>query len=204
MIRQKYGDGKVRFNIDDKDALIIVDVQRDFCPGGSLAVPEGDKVVPVLNEYLKKFLKANALIYATRDWHPSNHSSFEAYGGIWPPHCIQNTEGARFHPDLSLPKNVPIISKAIDPSKDSYSGFDATNLKELLLQNNIERVFVGGLATDYCVKNTIIDAIKHDFETILLMDAIRGVNVQPNDSQLAIDEMINAGVLQATLTDIDD
>jgi len=121
---------KMKFRIDEKDALIIVDVQRDFCPGGSLPVPEGDKVVSVLNDYIKIFKKTPAQVYATRDWHPPNHISFRAYGGIWPSHCIQESGGAEFHPDLKLPETVRIISKATDPSKEAYSGFDGTKLEE--------------------------------------------------------------------------
>jgi len=191
-----------RFSIDKKSALIVVDVQRDFCPGGALPVPEGDRVIPVLNKYVEKFERVGAPIYATRDWHPPNHASFKARGGIWPPHCVQNTEGAEFHPDLALPKGTKIISKAMDPEREAYSGFEGTRLEEELKRRGIERVFVGGLATDYCVKNTVMDALKLEFETILLEDAIRGVDVKPGDSERAVGEMVKKGARKAVFFDV--
>lgn len=189
-------------NINASDALISGDVQRDFCPGGALPVPDGDQVVPVLNQYIQVFDQARALIYATRDWHPSNHISFTTCGGIWPPHCIQDSEGAEFHPDLDLNPEVQIISKATTPDKEAYSGFDDTDLAESLRKNYVKRVFIGGLATDYCVKNTVLDALKLGFETFLLIDAIRGVNIQSHDSQQAINEMIQQSAQQMTLANV--
>jgi len=192
---------KKDFELSKNDALIIVDVQRDFCPGGALPVPAGDQVVPVLNDYIKMFKKANAGIFATRDWHPPNHMSFKAYGGPWPPHCIQNSEGAKFHPDLKLPDDASIISKAMDPSKESYSGFDGTMLGDKLKDKGVTRVFVGGLATDYCVKNTVLDAIALGFGTVLLLDATRGIDVKLGDVEKAIGEMTAKGAERATLAD---
>ncbi|HLE75510.1 MAG TPA: bifunctional nicotinamidase/pyrazinamidase [Candidatus Bathyarchaeia archaeon] len=192
---------KKDFKLGKNDALVIVDVQRDFCPGGALPVPAGDQVVPVLNDYIKMFKAANAGIFATRDWHPPNHMSFKVYGGPWPPHCIQNSEGAQFHPDLKLPDDTSIISKAMDPSKESYSGFDGTMLSDELKKGGVTRVFVGGLATDYCVKNTVLDAIERGFETVLLLDATRGINVKPGDVEKAIDEMVAEGAEKVTLAD---
>jgi len=192
---------KVRFKIKQKDALIIVDVQRDFCPGGALPVPEGDAVVPVLNEYIKIFNKIGSLIYATRDWHPPNHASFKERGGKWPAHCVQNTQGAEFHLGLNLPVETATISKATDPNKEAYSGFEDTNLKEELENKGVTRVFVGGLATDYCVKNTVLDAVKLGFKTVLLEDAVRGVDLKLGDSEKAVKEMMNAGARKATLQD---
>jgi nicotinamidase/pyrazinamidase len=189
------------FRIGKTDALIIVDVQRDFCPGGALPVPYGDRVVPVLNRYICIFKAAGACISATRDWHPPNHVSFKPYGGIWRPHCIQGTEGAEFHPDLMLPEEAQIVSKATDPSRESYSGFDGTELEEELGKRGLKRVFVGGLATDYCVKNTVIDAVKLGFKAVLLLDAIRGINRKREDSEEAIKEMINAGAKTALTRD---
>lgn len=180
--------------IGEDSALIVVDVQKDFCPGGSLPVPHGDKVVPVLNRYIQKFKEANAAIYATRDWHPANHISFTSKGGPWPPHCVQNTEGAEFHEDLKLPKRTIIVSKAADPNKEAYSGFDGTSLGEELRRKGVKRVFVGGLATDYCVKSTVLDAVELGFETVLLEDAVQGVNVNLGDSERAIEEMKAKGV----------
>ncbi len=191
----------MRFKIKQKDALIIVDVQRDFCPGGALPVPEGDAVVPVLNEYIKIFNKIGSLIYATRDWHPPNHASFKERGGKWPAHCVQNTQGAEFHLGLNLPVETATISKATDPNKEAYSGFEDTNLKEELENKGVTRVFVGGLATDYCVKNTVLDAVKLGFKTVLLEDAVRGVDLKLGDSEKAVKEMMNAGARKATLQD---
>ncbi len=189
------------FSVSKTDALIIVDVQNDFCPGGAMPVPEGDQVIPVLNDYIKIFKKANAAVFATRDWHPSNHVSFKAQGGPWPPHCVQNTEGAKFHPNLKLPINAAIISKAMDPLRETYSGFDNTELADTLKNRGATRVFVGGLATDYCVKNTVLDARKLGFETVLLLDATRGINVKLDDVRNAIAEMAENGAEQATLGD---
>jgi len=193
---------KTKWEIDEDDALVIVDTQKDFCPGGALPVPEGDTVIPVLNEYIMIFREAHTTIYATRDWHPSNHISFKEQGGTWPAHCIQNTKGAEFHPDLRLPKGTVIISKATDPDKEAYSGFDSTNLEKELRLKKVKRVFIGGLATDYCVKSTVLDAVKLGFETVLLEDAVRGVNVNPGDSEKATREMLAAGAKKTTLKDL--
>lgn len=195
---------KKNFGIGKTDALIVVDVQNDFCPGGALPVPGGDQVIPVLNDYIKIFKKANADIFATRDWHPPNHISFKAQGGPWPPHCIQESEGAKFHPDLKLSSDATIISKAMDPCKEAYSGFDETELADKLKNQGVKRVFVGGLATDYCVKNTVLDARELSFEVVLLLDAIRGINVKLNDAARAISKMIKSGADQGTLTDFPD
>jgi len=194
----------VKYRISGReDALIIVDVQVDFCPGGALPVPGGDEIIPILNEYIRKFYAAGALIVATRDWHPPNHISFRDYGGIWPPHCVQGTEGAKFHPGLRLPENALIISKAADPLKEAYSGFEGTRLEEELKKTGVRRVFVGGLATEYCVKNTVLDALKYGFETFLLEDAVRGIDVKPGDVERAIKEMLERGAKKLTLADIE-
>ncbi|HIE14453.1 TPA: bifunctional nicotinamidase/pyrazinamidase [Candidatus Bathyarchaeota archaeon] len=192
----------MNIKITKRDALIIVDVQRDFCPGGSLPVPNGDEVIEVLNEYIKMFKDAGALIYATRDWHPPNHISFRDYGGLWPPHCIQGSPGAEFHPDLKLPEDTIIISKATETKREAYSGFEGTELKDSLLNKKVERVFIGGLATDYCVKSTVLDALRYGFKTFLLTDAIRGVNISPGDSERAIEEMVKKGAIKITLSDL--
>jgi len=195
---------KKDFSVGKTDALIIVDVQNDFCPGGALPIPEGDQVIPVLNDYIKIFKKANARIFATRDWHPPNHISFKAQGGPWPPHCVQNSEGAKFHPDLKLPSDTSIVSKATDTLREAYSGFDGTELANTLKTQGATRVFVGGLATDYCVKNTVLDARKMGFETVMLLDAICGINAEPGDVAKAINKMIEKGAEQGTLTDFPD
>ena len=188
--------------IERQSALILVDIQKDFCPGGALAVREGDRVVPLLNRYIEAFEKTKALIFSTRDWHPKNHCSFKPRGGPWPPHCIQDSKGAAFHPDLKLPFHVTVISKAMRPEADAYSGFEGTNLELYLKRKNIKRVFVGGLATDYCVKQTVLDARRLGFETYLLTDAIRGVEVKKGDSEKAVEEMKKSGAIPVTLQEI--
>lgn len=175
------------------DTLIAVDVQKDFLPGGSLAVAEGDKVVPALNHYIAAFEKARLPIFATRCWHPENHCSFARQGGPWPPHCVANSDGAKFAAGLELPKSATIISKATTRDKDAYSGFDGTELDRLLKERGITRVFVGGLATDYCVLNTVKDSLKLSYETLLLSDAIRAVNVHQGDGKRAEEEMTSLG-----------
>lgn len=175
----------------ERDAVILVDVQNDFCPGGALPVPEGNEVVPALNALLKR---ARAYTVATRDWHPPNHCSFKPQGGIWPVHCVAGTPGAAFHPALAAGRVAHIVSKATRPDEEAYSGFQGTDLAALLRQRGIRRVFVGGLATDYCVKATALDAVKHGFEVSVLEDAIRGVEVQPGDCARALEEMKRAGI----------
>lgn len=184
-----------------KDALIIVDVQNDFCPGGALAVKGGDEVVPVLNRVIEKFTAAGLPIFATRDWHPEKTSHFKAYGGVWPVHCVQGTQGAEFHFGLHLDKDVIVVSAGMLPSEDGYSGFQATDasgsrLAELLRRKSVERIFVGGLATDYCVKHTVLDGLREGFKVLVLTDAIRAVNLNPHDGELAIAEMVGAGAVK--------
>jgi nicotinamidase/pyrazinamidase len=190
------------YKLERTDALIVVDVQNCFCPGGELPVEEGDKVVPIINQYISKFQKARAKIYATRDWHPQDHQSFKEYGGIWPPHCLKESKGAEFRSDLKLPKGTTIISTGDKPHVDGYSGFDHTNLERKLNEDGVDRVFVGGLATDYCVKYTVLDAVEKDFETVLLIDAVKGVNRKSGDAERAIDEMMKTGAKKATLHEI--
>lgn len=192
---------KKEFILSKNDALIVTDIQVDFLPGGALPISEGDQIIPVLNEYISIFKNSGLKIFATRDWHPPNHVSFKAQGGPWPPHCVQNTDGANFSPWLKLPKNVTVISKATDPSKEAYSSFEGTELAEQLRKGETSRIFVGGLATDYCVKNTILDGLKLGFSVVLLTDATRGINVKPQDVEEAIREMIRNGAEQATLDD---
>jgi nicotinamidase/pyrazinamidase len=184
---------KKKIRLNKTDALIVIDIQNDFLSGGSLPVPSGEEVIRVLNDYIEVFKKARGNIFATRDWHPANHVSFRENGGIWPAHCIRETKGAQFHPKLSLPKNVIVISKATEPVEEAYSGFDNTNLLKELKKKKVIRVFIGGLATDYCVKNTVLDALKFGFETFLLIDASRGIDSTPGDVQRAIDLMQNNG-----------
>ncbi len=187
-------------------ALLIVDVQNDFCPGGALAVGSGDQVVPVLNKYIDIFSKRKLSVVASRDWHPLQTTHFKEFGGPWPAHCVQNTPGAAFHPDLKLPSEVIVVSKGMDPSKDSYSAFQAADaqgrgLLDILREKDVKELFVGGLATDYCVKASVLDALEH-FKVNLLMDAIKGVDVHPRDSQKAIQEMTAKGAKPITLKDL--
>ncbi|ASJ16556.1 nicotinamidase [Thermococcus chitonophagus] len=173
-----------------EEALIIVDMQRDFMPGGALPVPDGDKIIPKVNEYIKKFREKGALIVATRDWHPENHISFRERGGPWPKHCVQNTPGAEFVVDL--PEDAVIISKATDPDKEAYSGFEGTNLAGILKEKGVKRVYICGVATEYCVRATALDAVKHGFEVYLLKDAVKGIT--PEGEEKALKEMEEKGV----------
>lgn len=175
------------------DALIVVDVQNDFLPGGSLAVPGGDEVIPVLNRYIALFNSRGLPVFATRDWHPPEHCSFLPQGGAWPPHCVAGTAGAAFPATLKLPDGAQTVSKADTRMKDAYSGFEGTPLNTLLQSKGIRRVFAGGLATDYCVLNTVKDALRYGCVTFVAEDAVRAVNVQPGDGTRALEEMTRLG-----------
>ncbi len=174
-------------------ALIVVDVQNDFCPGGSLAVAEGNEVVAPLNQLMKEFLDRGEPVYKTRDWHPEKTKHFAIYGGAWPIHCVQNTHGAEFHPDLLDDQRITVISKGVDERTEGYSGFDGTQLAQLLRDEGVNELWVGGLATDYCVKQTVIDGVRSGFKVKALADAMRAVNVNPEDGKKAIDEMRASG-----------
>ncbi len=187
--------------VGKETALVVVDIQNDFCPGGALPVKDGDKVVPVLNTYIERFRAAGAPILFTRDWHPPDHSSFKDQGGPWPPHCVQNSPGARFHPGLKIPHEGEIISKA-DKRDEAYSFFQGTDLAKKLSQRGIRRLLVGGLATDYCVKETVLDGLKYGFEVLHLDDASKGVNVNPGDSESALQEMVAKGAKRIRFQDI--
>ncbi len=185
------------------DALLLVDVQKDFCEGGKLAVPEGDQIVPVLNRYIEEFKAAHLPVFATRDWHPEQTVHFNTGGGVWPPHCIQGTAGAEFQPDLALFEDVVIISAGTRPDEQGFSGFEGKDgagkpLLDLLHGQGVERLFVGGLATDYCVRSTVLDALRLGFRVVLIKDAIRGVDLKSGDSQRAIEEMIREGAVIKT------
>jgi nicotinamidase/pyrazinamidase len=186
------------------DALVIVDVQNDFCSGGSLAVPDGDAVVPICNEYLRRAAATGMPIFASRDWHPVNTKHFVTFGGPWPPHCVQQTHGAEFHPDLRLPEGTHIVSKGMGTQDDGYSMIDAqddagTPLVNVLRALGVTRIYVGGLATDYCVRATAIDARTAGFEVAVLTDACRAVNLAPDDGEHALEEMRAAGATLKTL-----
>lgn len=194
--------GVQALTLQSGDALVIVDVQLDFLPGGRLAVPHGDEVVAVLNGYIAVFRQAGLPIVATRDWHPPDHCSFQAQGGPWPSHCVAGSQGAGFATLLELPCEAIIVSKATLPDKDAYSGFEGTELDALLRKAGVARLFVGGLATDYCVLNTVRDALKHGYRTVLLLDAIRAVDVHAGNGERAITEMLQGGASAATLKQI--
>jgi len=179
--------------IGGSDVLLVVDIQNDFCPGGALGVKEGDKVIPLLNDWAAAAESARVPIFATRDWHPENHISFHDRGGPWPPHCIQGSKGAEFHPDLRLPRNAQIISKATDLDKDAYSAFGGTDLSDRLHRLGVQRIWIGGLAQDYCVRETSLDALKEGFEVHVITNATRPVNVNPEDGQRALEAILNAG-----------
>lgn len=175
------------------DAVLIVDVQNDFCPGGSLAIDRGDEVVPVLNRYIKAAQVAGVPVFASRDWHPEQHCSFAEQGGPWPEHCVQDSEGAAFHPDLALPETVEVISKGQSRDQDQYSALDGTGLTERLRELGIDRLWVGGLAQDVCVHATVIDALAAGFEVKLIRDGTRPVDAEPGDGDRALEEMRQKG-----------
>lgn len=188
-------------------ALLIVDLQNDFCPGGALAVPDGDRVVPVVNRYIALFTEKGLPVFFSRDWHPRQTSHFREFGGIWPVHCVQDTPGAAFHPDLMVPQDAVVLSKGMDPMKDAYSAFQAVTdngrpLAELLREKQITDIFVGGLATDYCVKETSLDGLARGFSMRFLDDASRGVDLIPGDSERAVDEMISGGAVKMHFPDV--
>lgn len=176
----------------EKRALIVVDVQNDFCPGGALAVAYGDEVVAPLNRLIEEFLERGEPVFKSRDWHPQKTKHFIAYGGTWPVHCVQNTRGAEFHPDLIDDIHIRVISKGLG-DEDSYSAFDGTDLALQLRRLGVEEVWVGGLATDYCVKNTVLDALREGFRVIAPENTMRAVELKPGDGHRAIDEMRTAG-----------
>ena len=181
-----------------KRALLVVDVQNDFCPGGTLPVPEADTIIPVLNRYIGLFSKEGLPVFFSRDWHPKKTAHFKKYGGLWPVHCVQGTCGARFHPRLKIPKRKIILSKGMNPLRNSYSAFQAEDeaglsFLSILKIFGVTQLYVGGLATDYCVKSSVLDALKKGFKVKLLHNAIKGVDMKPGDSARAIKAMVKRG-----------
>ncbi|MFA6588600.1 MAG: nicotinamidase [Patescibacteria group bacterium] len=197
LFMQSYPNSKTneKENKTMKSALIVVDVQNDFCPGGTLAVPKGDEVVPIINDLMETTLKSQIdLVVFSRDYHPADCDHFKK----WPPHCIQNTKGAGFHAGLRFPKGSVVISKGMDIHDDAYSAFEGctdagVSLEEGLKDSKIERLFVVGLATDYCVRSTVLDALSKGFEVVVVIDACRAVNLSAGDGPNAIMEMLDAG-----------
>ncbi len=177
-----------------RPALLVVDVQNDFCPGGALGVPDGDAIIPHVNKTVALVDRRGLPILFTRDWHPRETKHFKEFGGAWPPHCIQRTKGARFHPDLVVPKAALILSKGMDPEQDSYSAFQAytdhgRDLESTLHELEVGELLICGLATDYCVRATTLDGLRRGLTIRVLSDAIRGVDLKPGDSELAMKEM---------------
>ncbi len=185
--------------LEASDALVLVDVQHDFLPGGALPVPRGNEVVPPLNGYIALFRSRGLPVFATRDWHPPDHCSFVGQGGPWPPHCVAGSAGARFADDLALPEDVTIISKDTGREQNTYSGFEDTDLGARLRRLGVRRLFIGGLATDYCVLNTVRDALRLGFGVFLLDDAVRAVDVDPGDGRRARKTMLELGALPLSL-----
>lgn len=179
----------------EHDALIVVDVQNDFLPGGALAVNDGDAVIPVINECVRLSTARRLPIYATRDWHPADHCSFADNGGMWPKHCVADSPGAQFAEGLALPDDVTIVNKGTVSDKEAYSGFQGTDLSDQLHAKGVERVIVGGLATDYCVLHMVNDALANGFDVVLLTHAIRAVDLESGDGDRAIESMLERGAI---------
>ena len=178
-----------------RDALIVVDVQKDFCPGGALAVPDGDEVVPVINRLQELF----TTVVFSRDWHPPGHVSFSEepkfVDGSWPKHCLAGSDGAAFHPQLQVPLHATVVSKGTKKDREAYSMFEAGDLAQTLRHQQIERLFVAGLATNYCVKETVLAALKEGFRVVVVSDACRGLDIPKGAVPKALDEMSKAGAL---------
>jgi len=182
-------------NLGRGDALLVVDVQNDFCPGGALPVPRGDQVVPVLNEWIAHFAQQNLLILFSRCWHPPDHISFVTRGGPWPVHCVRGTYGARFHRSLTIAPGTVIVSKGQQPDQEQYSGLEVAGLVEKLRHAGIKRLWMGGLALDVCVRASALQAVHSGFETHLLRDASRAVETEPGDGDRTVLELHNEGVV---------
>lgn len=179
--------------LQPSDAVIIVDMQNDFCAGGAIPVCGGDRIVPVLNCWIEAALEAGAMVVVSRDWHPANHISFRESGGLWPAHCVQNTWGSQFHPDLKVPANALIVSKGILTDQDGYSDFEMTGLADHFRKHGICRLWIGGLAQDVCVRATVLDGLKAGFEVHLIKDATRPLNASPGAGERSLQEMQGAG-----------
>ncbi|NLX19036.1 MAG: bifunctional nicotinamidase/pyrazinamidase [Desulfobulbus sp.] len=184
--------------------LLIIDVQNDFCPGGALAVTNGDRVIAPLNRMAASFAAAGLPIFATRDWHPPETGHFQAYGGPWPTHCVRDTAGAAYHPDLQLPESTIHLYKGTDEERDGYSAFDGADqsgvlLERLLTDRAVTRLYIGGLATDYCVRASVLDALTRSLAVTVLTDAVAGVDLQPGDSERSLNDMRVAGARLLTV-----
>jgi len=183
---------------DRRSALLVVDIQKDFCAGGALPAPGGADIIPAVNRHLVDARSREMPVYATRDWHPPSTSHFKEYGGVWPPHCVQGTAGAQFHPELKLPPDAIVVNKGDDPQRHGYSAFDGhtstgTALLDDLRDRHVTRVYLMGIATDYCVRESALDALRAGLEVRVLADAIAGIDARPGDAQRALDEISAAG-----------
>ncbi len=185
--------------LEPGDGLLIVDIQKDFLPGGALGIHGGDAILPAIREYLSRFERRGLPIFLSRDWHPENHCSFQEQGGPWPRHCVAGSPGSLPPPDFRPPTGAKLIFKATTRDKEAYSAFEGTRLDEELRAAKVRRLFIGGLATDYCVVNTVKDARTRGYDVVLLQDAICGVDVQPGDSRRAIDTILGLGALPLSL-----
>ena len=193
--------------MQNKKSLLVVDIQNDFCPGGALGVSEGDQIIPLVNNYVQLFLDKQLPVFISRDWHPKETKHFKESGGPWPIHCVQNTKGGEFHPDFRVPEKAIILSKGTDPQSDGYSVFDAfdsnnTSFLEVLEQLDIDELYICGIATDYCVKFTVLDALKKGFKINVLVDAIKGVDKE--DSKRTIAEITAKNAKMKTFADVED
>ena len=189
--------------IAEGDALIIVDVQNDFCPGGASPVEDGDAVATKLSDTSMLFHANKGRVFVSQEWHPTNHSSFQDNGGTWPTHCVRGTAGAAFHPNLRLPVGSMIIRKGEDPAKMGFSAFEDSSLNSHLRRLDIRRVFVGGIPTEYSVQHTVVDAIQNGFVTHLLTDGVSGYNANPDDSDRAIESMAANGASVVAITEFE-
>lgn len=184
-------------------ALILVDIQNDFCPGGALAVTEGDRIIPTINRLISKF----PLVISTQDWHPANHISFKEQGGPWPTHCVQGSHGAELHSALETGAIAHYFRKASSPEKDDYSEFAGVDdrgqtLDQFLRSKGVKKLFVVGLATDYCVLETVLDGLKLGYEVYAVKDAMRAVNVNPEDGENALQKMAGGGANLVTSDEV--
>jgi nicotinamidase/pyrazinamidase len=191
----------------NKSALIVVDMQNDFCPGGPLAVAGGDEIVPVINRHIEIFRERGATVIASRDWHPVETGHFKKFGGLWPEHCVQWSFGAAFRSGLNFPPETRVFSKGMDPERDDYSALQARDeegrsMADFLKGEGISRLHICGLATDYCVLQTVLEALRLGFNTKVLIDAVRGVELNPGDSESALDEMEASGATLITINDL--
>jgi nicotinamidase/pyrazinamidase len=192
--------------LEINSALVIVDMQNDFCPGGALAVAGGDEIVPVINGYMALFRGKGLPIIASRDWHPRETKHFEKYGGYWPEHCVQGSFGAMFRAGLLLPPDTPVFSKGMDPDRDDYSALQARNdagtLTEFFIKEGVQALYICGVATDYCVLQTALEGLQLGFSVTVLVDAVRGVDLRQGDSERALEELAATGAVFTRLGEL--